>query len=155
MYFFPMTVLPTFYLTGILAIILGLITIIWSLCFVHHRYGGQVLILLSIALLLFGGGIFPPLIGIIGGTFGTHINKPLSWWRSHLSGRPLLVLVKLWPWTIILFFVWLAGQWIVGALFPDLMLALAWFNILWILVLLVLTPFTALASDIYDDTSNL
>jgi hypothetical protein len=50
-----MTVIPSYLVTGILALIIGLITMIWAAAFVHRKNGGLVLILLSIALLLVGG----------------------------------------------------------------------------------------------------
>ena len=61
-----MTILPNFLITGILAILIGILTLIWAAAFVHKKRGGLVLIGLSILMLLFGGGIFPPLIGLIG-----------------------------------------------------------------------------------------
>jgi hypothetical protein len=87
-----MTILPNFLITGILAIILGIVIMVWSAFFVQKEHGGLVLVLLCIPLLLFGGGLFPPLIGIIAGAVGTRINKPLNPEGSRLSGRLLLVL---------------------------------------------------------------
>ncbi len=54
-----MTVIPSFLISGIVATLLGIITMIWSAAFIHKKHGGLVLMLLSIALLLTGGGIFP------------------------------------------------------------------------------------------------
>ncbi len=144
-----MTILPNFLVTGILAIILGVITMIWSAAFVQQKYGGGVLILLSIGLLLLGGGIFPPLIGIIGGVLGTRIHAPLTWWRANLTGKPTCFLAKLWLWTIIAFFSWLFGQLVIGALFPEFMLKNALLSPLLILGLLILTILTAFAYDIH------
>ena len=61
-----MTVIPSFLITGIVAATLGLITMIWSLFFLHERRGALVLALLCVALLLGGGGLVPPLIGLAG-----------------------------------------------------------------------------------------
>ena len=143
-----MTIIPSFLLTGILAIILGLIGIAWSLFFIERKRGGLILVLLSFAMLLLGGGIFPPLIGIIGGVVGTRIKAPLSWWRRHLTGTPLRVLAMLWPWTLVLFFVLLFGQWIVGALSNDFMTGLMVPNLVLVLALLILSPLSAFAHDI-------
>ena len=55
-----------FLATGILAVALGVVVMDWSLFLIHRRRSGLVLFLLSLALLLFGGGIFPPVIGMIG-----------------------------------------------------------------------------------------
>ena len=73
-----MTIIPSFLITGILAILFGLVVLVWSAFFVHRKHGSLVLILLCIPLLLFGGGIFPPLIGVIAGALGTRIQKPLN-----------------------------------------------------------------------------
>jgi len=148
-----MTILPNFLATGTLAILLGLITMIWSAAYVQRKNGGGVLILLSIGLLMLGGGIFPPLIGIIGGAVGTRIHAPLTWWRAHLSGKPTCFLAKLWPWTIIAFFIWLFGQLVVGAIYPVFMLKNATLSPLLILGLLILTVLSAFADDIQDGDS--
>jgi hypothetical protein len=44
----------------------------------HKKYGSLGLIALSIALLLTGGGIFPPVIGLVGGIVAARVNKPIS-----------------------------------------------------------------------------
>ena len=64
-----MTILPNFRITGIVAFILGVVTIFYSLTVVRKGSGGVVLILLSLALLLMCGGIVPPVIGVMGGVF--------------------------------------------------------------------------------------
>lgn len=88
-----MTVIPSFLVTGIVAALLGILTMIWSANFVtkkrgaiHKGYGSLGLIALSIALLLTGGGIFPPVIGLVGGIVAARINKPIS---RHPTGLRL------------------------------------------------------------------
>jgi hypothetical protein len=68
-----MTVIPNFYYSGLLAIAVSAILLIWAAGFVRGRKGGLILIVLSIVQLLVGGGFLPPLLGIIGGTIGTRI----------------------------------------------------------------------------------
>jgi hypothetical protein len=70
-----MTIVPNFLLTGILAIIIGIIVTIWAAAFIGRKNGGLVLILLSIIMLLVGGGIIPPILGVLAGIIGTRI-KP-------------------------------------------------------------------------------
>jgi hypothetical protein len=73
---FPaMTVIPNFFVSGILVIILALVVLAWAAVFVQRRNGGLVLILLSIILLLVGGGFLPPALGIIAGAIGTRIKR--------------------------------------------------------------------------------
>jgi len=70
-----MTIVPNFLVTGVLTIICGLIVAVWSAKFVQRKNGGLVLVLLSIMMLLVGGGLFPPVFGVVAGIIGTRI-KP-------------------------------------------------------------------------------
>jgi hypothetical protein len=73
-----MSIIPNFLITGILAMMLSLALIVWANGFVQRKHGGWVQMALSILLLLFGGGFFPPIIALVGGLAGTQINRPLS-----------------------------------------------------------------------------
>jgi len=68
-----MTIVPSFLVTGVLAIIFGLIVTVWAAAFVQSKNGGLVLILLSVVLLLVGGGLFPPGFGVTAGIIGIWI----------------------------------------------------------------------------------
>jgi len=113
-----MTIIPNFLVTGILAMVLGLVTMVWAAAFVQRQQGGAILALLSFGLLLFGGGIFPPVIGIIGGVVGTRINTPLKRQPAPIWK----MLAKMWPWTIVVFFVWLFGQFVIGYFFNEFLM---------------------------------
>jgi hypothetical protein len=145
-----MTVIPSFLVTGILATVLGLITMVWAVAFVHKRHGGIVLILLSIALLLAGGGLFPPVIGAIAGVVGTRINAPLT----RRPGSVSRFLAKLWPWSLVAFFVWALGQFLVGRYLNELLQKSGFLSPLLIVGLLVLSILTAYASDIQTTTES-
>jgi hypothetical protein len=145
-----MTIIPNFFITGILALIIGIIVLIWAAAFVQRTNGGVVLILLSIALLLVGGGLFPPLIGIIAGVAGTKINAPLARQPMHLSGSILRFLTKLWSWPLVIFLVWVFGQWIIGYFFNEFLRKNSYLNPLLIVGLLPLSVFTGYAYDIHD-----
>lgn len=95
-----MTIIPNLLVTGILAIVFSLIYIAWATLFVQKKNGGLVMILLSIVMLLVGGGIFPPVFGVLMGIVGTRIDAPLTWWRSHLPAGWRHFLAKLWPWSL-------------------------------------------------------
>ena len=143
-----MTVIPNFLITGILAIVFGIVIMVWSAFFVQKKNGGLVLILLSIPLLLFGGGIFPPLIGIIAGAIGTRIHKPPNPEGSHLSGRALRFLAGLWPWSLALYLLWILGQWVLGHFFNEWLLANGLVIIVMVLGTLALTVVTTYAHDL-------
>jgi large exoprotein involved in heme utilization and adhesion len=68
-----MTIVPSFLVSGVLTIIFGLLVAICAAKFVQRKNGGLVLILLSIIMLLVGGGLFPPLFGVAAGIIGTRI----------------------------------------------------------------------------------
>ena len=140
-----MTVIPNFLITGILAVIIGLLVLIWSMAFVQHKHGGTVLILLSVALLLFGGGLFPPLIGIVGGVAGMKINKPVD---ERQASRPVRGVAKLWPWPLVIFLVWIIGQWPAGYFFNDFMQKAMYFGLFLIFVTLPLSVYSAYAYDV-------
>jgi hypothetical protein len=95
------TILPTFLLTGILAITVGIAMIVWSLWFIDKKRGPLVFFLLNLLLFLFGGGIGAPvLIYPAAGIAATHIHEPLIWWRKILPERIRPALAKLWPYTL-------------------------------------------------------
>jgi hypothetical protein len=143
-----MTILPNLLLTGIAAVVLGVIAMVWSLFFIARPHGGLVLLLLSLAMLLFGGGIFPPLIGMAGGAMGARINAPIAWWRRRFSGGAGRFLAALWPWTVIVFLVGLLGQFVVGHFFNDFLLQNGALILVLIPLLLVVTVLSAFAWDV-------
>lgn len=93
-----MTIVPNLLLSGILAILISLIFILWSTKFVQRKHSGLVLIFLSLVMLLVGGGFGPPLLGIIVGIAATRMHAPFTWWRAHLSRSAQRLLSHLWPW---------------------------------------------------------
>ncbi len=92
------TIVPNLLVTGILTIIVSLTVIIWASAFVQRKNGGRILILLSVIMLLVGGGIGPPVIGILAGVAGTGITSQHTWQRTHLSDNVRRVLARLWLW---------------------------------------------------------
>ena len=141
-----MSILSNFLITGILTVILGLLIIFWSAAFVQRKNGGVILILLSIALLPFGGGFFPPLIGIVGGAAGTKINKPLT----GKLGSVTRFAAKLWPWPLVIFTVWILGQFPVGYFFNNFLTSIMGFGLSLILASLPLSVYTAYAHDVTE-----
>jgi hypothetical protein len=139
-----MTIVSSFLITGILSVILGLLILAWSAGFLQWKDGGMVLILLSVALLLFGGGLFPPLIGIAGGAAGTKINKPLS---GKQTGNVLRFAAKLWPWPLVIFIVWVLGQIPVGYFFNDFLQSIM--GSLLILTMMPVSVYSAYARDVH------
>jgi hypothetical protein len=94
------TIIPNFLLTGILAIIFSIAIIIWSVAFIHKKYGPTVFILLFVLLFLTGGGIAQVLFFIPTWLAARRINSPLTWWRRVLPGNIGRVLGKIWPFSL-------------------------------------------------------
>ena len=139
-----MSVLPNFQVTGILATIVGIITMIWAVAFVQRRRGGLILILLSVVLLLVGGGLFPPLIGVVAGVVGTRINTPPAGRPNRISWS----LAHLWPWSLVAFFAWLLGQFPIGHFFNAWLMESGFLIPLLIIGLMVLSIVAAWTYDL-------
>ncbi len=92
-----MTVVPNLLITGILAILASLVLFAWATLFIHRRHAGVVLMALSVVLLLVGGGIAPPAIGLALGFTATRIHTPVRWWRTRPAGRIPRMLARAWP----------------------------------------------------------
>jgi len=97
------TVIPNVLVTGVLAIIVGLLVTAWSVAFVQRKKGGLILLLLSILQFFVGGGIAPLIPAIAAGITATKINAPLTWWRAHLPVSVRGFLSKVWPFSLIAF----------------------------------------------------
>jgi hypothetical protein len=87
-----MTVIPNLLVTGALAMLASLVVAIWSVAFIERRHGGLVLIGLSVVLLLVGGGIAPPLIGIVLGIVATRIGA----WSGRRPGPVARAVAPVW-----------------------------------------------------------
>jgi len=77
-----LTIIPNFLVTGIFAIIFGLLVTIWAGAFIDRKYGAWVFGLLSFILWLVGGGYAPIFMSILAFATATRINKPLKWWHT-------------------------------------------------------------------------
>ena len=119
-----MTIVPNLLVTGVLAILVALALLMWTVTFVARKQGGLILIFLSVFLLLVGGGFGPPLLGTITGLVATRINASFTWWRAHFSINTRRVLARIWPWSYALCLAaWLAvlpGVPIMAYFFPLL-----------------------------------
>lgn len=153
-----MTIIPSFLISGIVAATIGAFILVWSIAFIQKKHAGLIVILASILMLLFGGGIFPPLIGIIGGAVGTRVSKLSArsgrWSPSvakastdRSAGTVLRFVAGLWPWVLIVLSVWLLGQWLIGYFFNDFLLSSGFFIPGLIVGLLILSAISAIGHD--------
>lgn len=92
------TILPNLLVTGILAVLGSLSYLSYAIVWNNRKNSGPILILLSIILFLFGGGIFPPFLGALIGVAAIQFNTPPARWRVRLSPAMKAGLARLWPW---------------------------------------------------------
>lgn len=90
-----LTILPDMRLTGILAAGFSLLFILWAIRFAPRPNGGLMMILLCLPMLLFGAGIFPPILGALIGLAAAGLNRPVS--SAPLTGFSR-GLARAWPW---------------------------------------------------------
>ena len=99
-----LTIIPNFLLTGIASIIVSCLVMLWAVGFIHKKHGVIIFLLLSIIQFLVGGAFVMDL-AIITSITATRINKPLRWWRSHLSDKMKRSFALIWPWSLMFYIV--------------------------------------------------
>ena len=96
------TLIPNFLITGIITMCISVLVMIWTLFFIHKKYGSSVFLLLNILSLLTGGGIFQVVTFTMTWAFSTRINGSLDWWENKLSADLRPKIKNLWlPLTIL------------------------------------------------------
>jgi hypothetical protein len=149
------TLVPNFLLTGLLATLLGLLLILWSLRYIQRHHGPTIFLFLSVGSFLVGGGIAQILLFTLNWAAATRIRAPLGFWHWLIPAPARRVLGRLWRWTVaagtILF---LAGLeiavvgYIPGVTGQTRLLHLCW-GILWVgLALFLLSYLSAFAHDL-------
>ena len=96
------TLVPNFLLTGVLAMLVGLACIVWSLWGLARQHGPTVFLLLFVLLFLVGGGVAQVVFFVPAWALATRMDKPLTWWGKVLPPRVRPFLSRLWPVTLTL-----------------------------------------------------
>jgi hypothetical protein len=157
------TVIPNFLITGILAILVSSMVILWSVGFVQKKHGWLVFLVLSTLQYLVGGGAAQYGPAIVIGLAAFWINSPLKLWRGVLPIKLRQVLAKPWLW-LILVFAFVFCHSIITAVFgffygvsdPNLINQVAWGMLYFMMALLPLMIISAFASDslAYDESGS-
>jgi hypothetical protein len=119
-----LTVIPNFFVTGILAMLASMLVILWSAAFVHKKYGSGVFFLLSAFQFLVGGGFAQIFLVLIITAAATQINDPWKGWRRLLPR----FLARLWLPLLILFALTFLGA-MFAAIFGYIPLVSSLFNL--------------------------
>ena len=91
------TILPTYLMTGIAAICVGLALILWTIGFIHRKNGPPIFLFICALLFLVGGGIAQVGFFLIAWAVSIRINQPINWWKRDLFGKKRRRLARLWP----------------------------------------------------------
>jgi len=151
-----LTIIPNFLVTGILAVIFGILIMIWSVKYIDKKFGAGILFLLGVILFLFGGGFAPIFMTIIAGLTATRINSSLKFWRAVLPRFLLRILGKIWLWVLVSFVVIFLVSVVIAIfgwpliLFFNAETTMSYLNILAYVMLgfMMLSPLTGFAYDI-------
>jgi len=91
-----LTIINNYLYTGIAAVIVGSLVIIWAIGFINRRRWTSVFVILCILLFIVGGGFAQVLVIIIAWMVSTQIHSPLSWWEKIIPQRTRSVFARLW-----------------------------------------------------------
>ena len=95
------TIIPNFLLTGILAIIMGILIATWSIGFIHKKNGVPVFLFLALLLFLFGGGIAQVFCVLLLWYVASRIDRPWPGWRKILPQESRKRIANVWRWSLI------------------------------------------------------
>ena len=91
-----LTIIPNYLATGIAAIMVGSLVIIWTAGFINKRVWPSVFLMLCILLFFVGGGFAQVLAIIIAWMVSTQIHNPLSWCEKMIPHRIRSIFARLW-----------------------------------------------------------
>ena len=112
-----MTLIPNFLATGIAAMLCSVVMIAWSARFIRGKRGGVVLALLSVVLLLVGGGFGSISLLIVACIAASRMGKPLRMSRRVVPPVLCHALARLWPWVFAASLVWVPVEFVAGQIF--------------------------------------
>ena len=92
-----MTVLPTALAAGLVTLVASASVLAWSVTGLRTRHGGSVLSLRSAGMLLAGGGVGPPVLGMLAGAVGRWGLDRQPRWLRRLTPRARRRLARAWP----------------------------------------------------------
>jgi hypothetical protein len=96
------TIFPNYFLAGIATSVISLTIIIWTIGFIHKKYGAHFYLILSVLSVITGGGIAYILLIVFNWIAARKINSNLSWYRKLFSKVHIEILSKSWFILIIL-----------------------------------------------------
>jgi len=149
------TLVPNFLLTGVLATLIGVAIIIWSLRFLNRPHGPAIFLLLSVASFLTGGGVAQVVLFTMNWAAATRIRASLGFWDWLIPPRVRDVLGRWWRWTVVtatLFFVAALEMatvgYVPGVTEPTRILHICWTLVLAAIALFLVSFISGFAHDL-------
>lgn len=109
-----LTIIPNYLITGILSIAISAFVFIWAIAFIDKRHNLSGIIILTILMLLFGGGLASPTFMLLAIITTIFVKRSLKFRVSTVIGKWLKSLAILWPWTLYLLIVFVIIALIAG-----------------------------------------
>ncbi len=97
------TLIPNFLFSGMVAMAISLVIVVWSLWFVDRKHGSAIFLLLFLLLFLSGGGVAQVVFFTLAWAVSLGIRKPPKWPSRLLSQSALPGFGKVWPGCLVLF----------------------------------------------------
>lgn len=151
-----LTLIPNYLLTGIASLVISVSVFIWAIAFMDKRYNLYGVILLTVFMLLFGGGLASPTFMMLAILTTIYIKKPSKFFTSTTLGYRLKSLKILWPFSLYLLSVFVLIALIAGVSgYPFLMvfkpeLAINVLRSYGLVVTFVFGPITILSAMAFD-----
>lgn len=95
------TVVPNYLITGISAMTIGIIIVLWALFMMKTKFGVPGFAGLTVLMFLFGGGfatVFTSLYTVICALLQ---NKEHRWWKTHIPLKTAWTIGRVWPWLFV------------------------------------------------------
>ncbi len=120
-----MTLIPNYLFSGIIVIIFSLIQIYWVIFRLSKPKGYIVQFIVALVMILVGAGFYSGFYAILCGIFSIFYQKEPKMIKSYRFSALFILLSKLWPYTLIIFFLMSLFQWAFGMYFNNFLLSIS------------------------------
>ena len=96
-----LTLVPNYLVSGLLAISVAVLAIVWSLRFIGRPRGSLAFLGLGVLLLLVGGGVAMFAFVLFTWAVARRIHRPLTWWRAIVPTAVGRTLARRWPFLVV------------------------------------------------------
>ena len=95
------TVVPNYLITGISAMTIGIIIVLWALFMMKSKFGVPGFAGLTVLMFFFGGGFATVFTSLFTVVCALLQNKERRWWKTHIPLKTALIIGRVWPWLFV------------------------------------------------------